>query len=76
MIIFATEHILLFLLNIEDTDTVNGFILTLEYFILGISSILCSPYKFGLIFKFQIVHLIYGIQEMEFRREVRKFYLS
>lgn len=40
MIIFATEHILSVFnnQNIEDKDTLNGSILTLEYFILGISS--------------------------------------
>lgn len=40
MIIFATEHIFSVFnsQNIEDTDAVNGSILTLEYFILGISS--------------------------------------
>ena len=40
MIIFATEHIFSVFnnQNIEDKDTLNGSILTLEYFILGISS--------------------------------------
>jgi hypothetical protein len=40
MIIFATEHIFSVFnnINIEDTDVVNGSILTLQYFILGVSS--------------------------------------